>query len=129
MQEMALSESRLKIPVLFGYDVVHGYRTIFPMPLAESCSWDLERMRKSAAIAADEASASGIAWTFAPMVDISRDARWGRVMEGAGEDPYLGSLIAKGPCRGFPRRKRLAFVGRREYGLGLLQALCRLWGR
>ena len=102
MQEMALSESRLKIPVLFGYDVVHGYRTIFPMPLAESCSWDLERMRKSAAIAADEASASGIAWTFAPMVDISRDARWGRVMEGAGEDPYLrpvevsfvGSLIA-----------------------------------
>ena len=65
------------------------------MPLAESCSWDLERMRKSAAIAADEASASGIAWTFAPMVDISRDARWGRVMEGAGEDPYLGSLIAK----------------------------------
>lgn len=101
MQEMALSESRLKIPVLFGYDVVHGYRTIFPMPLAESCSWDLERMRKSAAIAADEASASGIAWTFAPMVDISRDARWGRVMEGAGEDPYLGSLIAKARVEGF----------------------------
>lgn len=101
MQEMALSESRLKIPVLFGYDVIHGYRTIFPMPLAESCSWDLERMRQSAAIAADEASASGIAWTFAPMVDIGRDARWGRVMEGAGEDPYLGSLVAKARVEGF----------------------------
>ena len=107
MQEMALSESRLKIPVLFGYDVVHGYRTIFPMPLAESCSWDLERMRKSAAIAADEASASGIAWTFAPMVDISRDARWGRVMEGAGEDPYLGSLIAKARVEGFPKEETI----------------------
>ena len=101
MQEMALSESRLKIPVLFGYDVVHGYRTIFPMPLAESCSWDLERMRKSAAIAADEASASGIAWTFAPMVDISRDARWGRIAEGSGEDPYLGSLLAKAYVHGY----------------------------
>lgn len=101
MQEIALSESRLKIPVLFGYDVIHGYRTIFPMPLAESCSWDLERMRRSAAIAADEASASGIAWTFAPMVDISRDPRWGRVMEGAGEDPYLGSLVAKARVEGF----------------------------
>ena len=101
MQEMALSESRLKIPVLFGYDVVHGYRTIFPMPLAESCSWDLERMRKSAAIAADEASASGIAWTFAPMVDISRDARWGRVSEGNGEDPFLGSAIAQAMIRGY----------------------------
>lgn len=101
MQEMALSESRLKIPVLFGYDVVHGYRTIFPMPLAESCSWDLERMRESAHIAAEEASASGIAWTFAPMVDIARDARWGRVMEGAGEDPFLGSLVAKARVEGF----------------------------
>lgn len=101
MQEIALSGSRLKIPVLFGYDVIHGYRTIFPMPLAESCSWDLDRMRRSAAIAADEASASGIAWTFAPMVDIGRDARWGRVMEGAGEDPYLGSLVAKARVEGF----------------------------
>lgn len=101
MQEMALAESRLKIPVLFGYDVVHGYRTIFPIPLAESCSWDLERMRRSAAIAAEEASASGISWTFAPMVDIGRDARWGRVMEGAGEDPYLGSLVAKARVQGF----------------------------
>lgn len=101
LQEMALAESRLKIPVLFGYDVVHGFRTIFPMPLAESCSWDLERMQKSAAIAAAEASSEGIQWTFAPMVDITRDARWGRVMEGAGEDPYLGSLIAKVRIEGF----------------------------
>lgn len=101
LQEMALAESRLKIPVLFGYDVVHGFRTIFPMPLAESCSWDLERMRKSAEIAAAEASAEGIHWTFAPMVDIGRDARWGCVMEGAGEDPYLGSEIAKVRVQGF----------------------------
>lgn len=101
LQETALAESRLKIPVLFGYDVVHGFRTIFPMPLAEACSWDLERMRKSAAIAAEEASAEGIHWTFAPMVDIARDARWGRVMEGAGEDPYLGSRIAEARVAGF----------------------------
>ena len=101
LQEMALAESRLKIPVLFGYDVIHGFRTIFPMPLAEASSWDLELMRKSAAIAAEEASAEGIHWTFAPMVDIARDARWGRVMEGAGEDPYLGSLIAKARVEGF----------------------------
>lgn len=100
-QELALSESRLKIPVLFGYDVVHGFKTIFPMPLAESCSWDLELMRKSAAIAAEEAAAAGVNWTFAPMVDIARDARWGRVMEGAGEDTYLGSLIAEARVKGF----------------------------
>lgn len=101
LQEMALAESRLKIPVLFGYDVVHGYKTIFPMPLAESCSWDLELMRKTAAIAAEEASAEGLQWTFAPMVDVARDARWGRVMEGAGEDTYLGSLIAEARVKGF----------------------------
>lgn len=101
LQEMALAESRLKIPVLFAYDVIHGFRTIFPMPLAESCSWDLEGMKQSAAIAAAEASSEGIKWTFAPMVDITRDARWGRVMEGAGEDPYLGSLVAKARIEGF----------------------------
>lgn len=101
LQERALSESRLKIPVLFGYDVVHGFKTIFPMPLAESCSWDLELMKQSAAIAAEEAASAGINWTFAPMVDISRDARWGRVMEGAGEDTYLGSLIARARIEGF----------------------------
>lgn len=101
MQEMAMENSRLKIPVLFGYDVIHGYRTIFPIPLAESCSWDLERMKRSAAIAAEEASSEGLHWTFAPMVDISRDARWGRVMEGAGEDPYLGSRVAQVRVEGF----------------------------
>jgi beta-glucosidase len=101
MQETAMENSRLKIPVLFGYDVIHGYRTIFPIPLAESCSWDLERIRRSAAVAAEEASSEGLHWTFAPMVDIGRDARWGRVMEGAGEDPYLGSLIAAARVAGF----------------------------
>ena len=101
LQSEALEHSRLKIPVLFGYDVVHGYRTIFPIPLGESCTWDLELMRRSAAIAAEEAAAGGINWTFAPMVDITRDPRWGRVMEGAGEDPYLGSLIAR--ARSDPR--------------------------
>lgn len=101
LQDMALSQSRLKIPVLFAYDVVHGFRTIFPMPLAESCSWDLELMKRTASIAATEAAAEGICWTFAPMVDVSRDARWGRVMEGAGEDPWYGSLVAVARVKGF----------------------------
>ncbi len=101
LQEAALAESRLKIPVLFGYDVIHGFRTIFPMSLAESCSWDLDLMKESARIAATEAAAEGISWTFAPMVDIARDARWGRVMEGAGEDVYLGKLVATARVKGF----------------------------
>lgn len=101
LQEMALKESRLKIPVLFGFDVIHGFRTIFPMSLAEAGSWDLDLMKQTAEIAAAEAASEGIAWTFAPMVDVSRDARWGRVMESAGEDPYLGSLIAKARVQGF----------------------------
>lgn len=99
-QEMAL-QSRLKIPLLFGQDVIHGYRTIFPIPLAEAASWDLEAIELSARVAATEASAAGVHWTFAPMVDISRDPRWGRVMEGAGEDPYLGSLVAAARVKGF----------------------------
>ena len=99
-QELAM-QSRLKIPLLFGQDVVHGYKTTFPLPLAEAASWDLEAMELSARIAAVEASASGIHWTFAPMVDISRDPRWGRVMEGAGEDTYLGSRIAYARVKGF----------------------------
>lgn len=94
-------ESRLKIPLLFGQDVIHGYKTTFPIPLAESCSWDMGIIELSARIAAIEASASGINWTFAPMVDIARDPRWGRVMEGAGEDPYLGSKIAYARVKGF----------------------------
>ncbi|MBK8722091.1 MAG: glycoside hydrolase family 3 C-terminal domain-containing protein [Saprospiraceae bacterium] len=103
-QELAM-QSRLKIPLLFGQDVIHGYKTTFPIPLAESCSWDLEAMEQSARIAAIEASASGIHWTFAPMVDIARDPRWGRVMEGAGEDTYLGALIAKVRVKGFQGNK------------------------
>ena len=99
-QELAM-QSRLKIPLLFGQDVIHGYKTTFPLPLAEAASWDLDAMELSARIAAIEASASGIHWTFAPMVDISRDPRWGRVMEGAGEDNYLGSKIAYARVKGF----------------------------
>ena len=99
-QELAM-QSRLKIPLLFGQDVVHGYKTTFPLPLAEAASWDLEAMELSARISAVEASASGIHWTFAPMVDIARDPRWGRVMEGAGEDTYLGSRIAYARVKGF----------------------------
>lgn len=99
-QEMAL-QSRLKIPLLFGFDVIHGFRTTFPIPLAESCSWDLALIERSARIAATEAAAAGLHWTFAPMVDIARDPRWGRIIEGAGEDPYLASLIAAARVRGF----------------------------
>ena len=103
-QELAM-QSRLKIPLLFGLDVVHGYKTTFPIPLAEAASWDLEAIEKAARIAAVEASASGIHWTFAPMVDIGRDPRWGRVMEGAGEDTYLGSKIAFARVKGFQGKK------------------------
>ena len=101
LQKIAVEETRLGIPIIFGHDVIHGYKTMFPIPLAESSSWDLDLMEQSARIAATEASADGLHWTFAPMVDISRDARWGRVMEGAGEDPFLGSLIAKARVNGF----------------------------
>ncbi len=100
-QRIAVEETRLGIPLVFGYDVIHGYGTMFPMPLAESCSWDLDLVERTAAAAAAEAADAGVHWTFAPMVDISRDARWGRVVEGAGEDPYLGSRIAAARVRGF----------------------------
>lgn len=101
LQEIAVNDTRLHIPLIFALDVVHGYKTISPVPLAESCSWDMDLIEKSARVAAEEATASGIQWTFAPMVDIARDPRWGRVMEGSGEDPYLGSVIAKARVRGF----------------------------
>lgn len=101
LQKIAVEETRLGIPLIFGFDVIHGYKTISPIPLAESASWDLVAIKKSAQNAAEEAAASGINWTFAPMVDISRDARWGRVMEGAGEDPYLGSKIGVARVEGF----------------------------
>jgi beta-glucosidase len=100
VQELAM-QSRLKIPLLFGLDVIHGYRVTFPVPLAEAASWDLKAIEASARIAATESAASGQHWTFAPMVDVSRDPRWGRVMEGAGEDTYLGSLIARARVKGF----------------------------
>ncbi len=101
VQKIAVEESRLGIPLIIGFDVIHGYKTLSPIPLAESASWDLEAIEQSSRIAAIEASSVGINWTFAPMIDIGRDARWGRVMEGAGEDPYLGSLIAKARIKGF----------------------------
>ena len=101
VQEIAVEESRLGIPLIIGFDLIHGYKTVSPIPLAETASWDLAAIERSAALGAREAAAAGINWTFAPMVDITRDARWGRVMEGAGEDPYLGSLVAAARVRGF----------------------------
>ena len=101
VQKQAIEKSRLKIPLLFGMDVIHGYETVFPIPLGLSCSWDMNLIERSARIAATEASADGINWTFSPMVDISRDPRWGRVSEGNGEDPYLGSQIAKAMVKGY----------------------------
>ena len=101
VQKIAVEETRLGIPLIIGFDVIHGYKTISPIPIAEAASWDLEAIQKSAQMAALESSAAGINWTFAPMVDISRDARWGRVMEGAGEDPFLGSKIATAKVKGF----------------------------
>ncbi|RYG39696.1 MAG: glycosyl hydrolase, partial [Chitinophagaceae bacterium] len=101
VQKIAVEETRLGIPLIIGFDVIHGYKTLSPIPLAEAASWDMEAIKKSAQIAADEASASGINWTFGPNMDISRDARWGRVMEGAGEDPYLGSKVAVARVKGF----------------------------
>lgn len=103
-QELAL-QSRLKIPLLFGMDVIHGYKTTFPIPLAEVASWDLDAIQRSARVAATEAAAGGIHWTFAPMVDIARDPRWGRVMEGAGEDTYLASRVAAARVKGFQGRQ------------------------
>jgi beta-glucosidase len=101
LQRIAITESRLKIPVLFAFDVIHGYRTVFPVPLGEAASFDPAAAERSASVAAAEASAAGVKWTFAPMVDIARDPRWGRIVEGAGEDPYLGSVMAAARVRGF----------------------------
>ena len=101
LQKIAVEETRLKIPLLFGLDVIHGYRTIFPVPLAMAASWDPAVDERAAAVAAREARAAGLHWTFAPMVDIARDARWGRIVEGAGEDPYLGAAMAAAQVRGF----------------------------
>ena len=104
LQRAAVEGSRLKIPLIFGFDVIHGYRTIFPVPLGEASSWDPSVAERSASIAAKEARAAGVHWTFAPMLDIARDARWGRIVEGAGEDPYLGAAMARARVRGFQGR-------------------------
>ena len=101
LQALALKESRLHIPLMLGYDVIHGHRTIFPVPLGLAASWDLPALEKTARIAADEASADGVNWVYSPMVDIARDPRWGRIMEGSGEDPYLGAQIARAMVRGY----------------------------
>jgi len=101
VQRIAVEQSRLKIPLLFGMDVIHGYQTEFPIPLGMSCSWDMNLVERSARIAAQEASADGICWTFSPMVDIARDPRWGRISEGSGEDPFLGSQIARAMVKGY----------------------------
>ncbi len=101
LQKLAVENTRLHIPLIFGYDVIHGYKTIFPISLGETASWDTTAIEQSARIAATEASAEGLHWTFAPMVDIARDPRWGRIMEGAGEDPFLGSQVAKARVNGF----------------------------
>lgn len=104
MQQVAVKETRLGIPLIFGFDVIHGYKTIFPIPLAQAASWNLSLIEQIERVAATEAAADGQNWTFAPMVDISRDPRWGRSMEGAGEDPYLGSRIAEARIRGIQGR-------------------------
>ncbi len=104
LQRIAVEGSRLKIPLIFGFDVIHGYRTIFPVPLGETSSWDSVAVERAASIAAAESRAAGVHWTFAPMVDIARDPRWGRIVEGAGEDPYLGSAMARARVRGFQGR-------------------------
>lgn len=101
LQRIAVEQSRLKIPMIFGFDVIHGYRTVFPIPLGETASWDPAAVKRAASIAAAEARAAGVHWTFAPMVDIARDPRWGRIAEGSGEDPYLGSVMARARVQGF----------------------------
>src|SRR5690606_34433578 len=100
LQQLAVEETRLGIPLLFGYDVIHGFRTIFPIPLGEAASGEPEAIERSARVAATEAAAAGLHWTFAPMVDVARDPRWGRIAEGAGEDPWLGARIAAARVRG-----------------------------
>src|SRR5256712_10955138 len=101
VQRLAVDQSRLKIPLIFGYDVIHGYRTTFPIPLAEANTWDPETVEATARVAAREAAAAGVHWTYAPMVDIARDPRWGRIAEGSGGDPYRGAVLAAARVRGF----------------------------
>ena len=104
VQKIAVEESRLGIPLLFAFDVIHGYRTVFPIPLAESSSWDPDSAELAASIAAKEAASAGIHWTFAPMMDLTREPRWGRVMEGSGEDPYINAVFRCCSCSRIPRK-------------------------
>lgn len=122
LQHMAVDNSRLHIPILFGFDVIHGHRTVFPSPLGESASFDPKGCEETAAVAAREARAQGIRWTFAPMVDIARDARWGRVVEGAGEDPYLGMQLAAARVRGFQRGGDFAACAKHWVAYGAAEA-------
>ena len=126
-QRLNMENSRIKIPLIFGYDVIHGYKTIFPVPLGETASWDLEAAEESARIAALESVAEGVNWTFSPMIDISRDARWGRIMEGSGEDPYLTSKIAVAKVKGYQGEdlsdpKTIAATAKHFAGYGLAEA-------
>jgi beta-glucosidase len=127
LQRAAVEQSRLKIPLIFAFDVIHGYRTVFPIPLGETASWDPEGVERAAAIAAAESRAAGVHWTFAPMVDIARDARWGRMAEGAGEDPYLGAVMARARVRGFQgddygRPDRVVACAKHWVGYGAAEA-------
>ncbi len=126
-QRIVMDSTRLKIPLIFGYDVIHGFKTIFPIPLGETASWDLELMRKSAEISAKEASAAGLHWTFSPMLDISRDARWGRIMEGSGEDTYLTSQVGVAKIKGYQgtdlsNENTIAACAKHFVGYGLAEA-------
>ena len=120
VQRQAVEESRLGSPLLFGMDVIHGYETIFPIPLGLSCTWDMKAIEESARIAAVEASADGISWTFSPMVDVSRDPRWGRVSEGNGEDPFLGAAIARAMIRGYQGKD----MSRNDASVCLMNTCC-----
>ena len=124
LQHLAVEKTRLHIPLIFGFDVIHGFRTVFPVPIAMAASWDPAAATKAQAIAAQEARSVGIDWAFAPMVDIARDPRWGRVVEGAGKDPYLGAAMAAAQVQGFRGRKNHWRAG--TYS-GLREAFCRVW--
>jgi len=110
LQDIAVKHTRLKIPLIFGYDVIHGHKTIFPIPLGLASSWDLEMIKRTASIAAAEASADGLDWVFSPMVDIARDPRWGRIAEGSGEDTWLGSQIAKAMIHGYQGKQGVIII-------------------
>jgi beta-glucosidase len=122
LQHIAVEKSRLHIPILFGFDVIHGYRTVFPVPLAMASSWDPSVEEQAQHLAAEDARAAGIQWTFTPMVDIARDARWGRIVEGAGEDPV--PRLRDGACSGSWISRRQA---RAKQCVGMREAFCRLW--